>query len=101
MEDMLDYRAMGKRVRERRLALRLTQERLAECVDVSASFIGHIERGEKKASLETIARLSRELKSPMDYLALGVRPQCERYKCPLYVDFVELMHAYGLDGGKR
>ena len=54
MTDRLDYRAIGSRVRELRLQHKMTQEYLAELVDISPSFIDHIERGEKKPSLETI-----------------------------------------------
>lgn len=54
MTERLDYRAIGSRVRELRLQHKMTQEYLAELVDISPSFIGHIERGEKKPSLETI-----------------------------------------------
>ena len=39
MEDSLDYRSMGSRVRELRTRLKLTQENLAEAVGVSSSFM--------------------------------------------------------------
>ena len=53
----VDYRKMGTRVRQQRMLNNLTQEQLARKVGVSTSFIGHIERGEKKASLETVVAL--------------------------------------------
>ena len=71
MEDSLDYCAMGYRVRQLRTRLELTQENLAEAVGVSLSFIGHIERGEKKASLETVSRLAASLGTSIDYIVLG------------------------------
>ena len=52
--NLVDYVAIGKRLRSRREAMRLTQEALAGSAEVSTSFIGHLERGEKKPSLETI-----------------------------------------------
>ena len=48
---------MGARVRQQRRLNGLTQEQLAERTGVSNSFIGHIERGEKKASVETVVAL--------------------------------------------
>ena len=45
--------------------LRLTQEALAEKVEVSTSYIGHIERGQKRCSLETLVSIAG---------ALGVTP---------------------------
>ena len=40
----MDYHALGKRIREERLRLNLTQEKLAEEVGVSTAYIGQIER---------------------------------------------------------
>ena len=53
----MDYRGLGKRVRQQRVLNGLTQEQLSEKAGISCSFVGHIERGEKKASLETIVAL--------------------------------------------
>ena len=53
----MDYAKLGMRVRQQRVLNRLTQEQLAERAGVSNSFIGHIERGEKKASVETVVAL--------------------------------------------
>ena len=53
----MDYEKLGTRVRQQRVLNRMTQEQLAEKAGVSSSFIGHIERGEKKASVETIVAL--------------------------------------------
>ena len=53
----MDYKKLGMRVRAQRVLNELTQEELAEKAGVSTSFIGHIERGEKKASIGTIVAL--------------------------------------------
>ena len=53
----MDYRKLGSRVRQQRELNGLTQGQLAQKVGVSTSFIGHIERGEKKASMETVVSL--------------------------------------------
>ena len=45
------------RVRQQRELNEWTQGELAKKVGVSTSFIGHIERGEKKASVETVVAL--------------------------------------------
>ena len=58
----MDYKALGKRVRQQRAVAELTQEELAEKAGVSCSFIGHIERGEKKASIETLVCLCNAMK---------------------------------------
>lgn len=42
----MNYSASGKRVREERLRLNLTQEKLAEDVNISTAYLEQIERGE-------------------------------------------------------
>ena len=54
---MVDYKDLGMRVRTLRRKRSLTQEELAEQVGISASFMGHIERGSRVASLETVMQL--------------------------------------------
>ena len=95
MFDMVDYTAMGIRLKRRREEMNLTQKQLAERVGVSTSFIGHIERAEKIASLETMARLAYALDMAMDYLVLGIHPECLRDACPLYASIHELLKNYG------
>lgn len=50
----MDYKALGSRIRQQRKLMRMTQEELAAVSDVSTSYIGHIERGIKRCSLETL-----------------------------------------------
>ena len=57
----VDYEKLGVRVRQQRELSNLTQGQLARKVSVTASFIGHIERGEKKASVETLVALCNAL----------------------------------------
>jgi len=49
---------IGRKVRQERLKRGWTLEALAEKVDMNASFIGQIERGDKTASFDTLDRLS-------------------------------------------
>ena len=64
----MDYVDMGKRVRKQRQLIGLTQQELAERIGVSTSFVGHVERGTRKASLETLVALSNALGVGVDYL---------------------------------
>ena len=57
----VDYVKLGERIRKQRILNQLTQEQLAESAGISTSFVGHIERGEKKASIETIVALCNAL----------------------------------------
>ena len=57
----VDYVIIGSRVRRRRKESGLTQEQLAEMAAISTPFLGHIERGTRKPSVETLARLTEAL----------------------------------------
>lgn len=67
----MDYTAIGARVKYMREAKRLTQAVLSERANVSQSFLGHIERGTRVMSIETLARLAQALDCSTDYL-LGI-----------------------------
>lgn len=68
---MMDYVMLGKRVKIRRNILDITQSSLAETIGVSTSFIGHIERGTRKLSVETLYDLCKALDTTADFL-LGI-----------------------------
>ena len=67
----MDYKAIGQRVRNLRRMLGLTQAELAERVGIAASFLGHIERGTRVLSLETLMALCAALSvTPNDLLGM-------------------------------
>ena len=45
-----------------------TQEKLAEICDISTGFLGHIERGTRKLSLDTLFCIATVLNVSIDYL---------------------------------
>lgn len=65
----MDYKLLGMKIRLFRRKRGMTQEQLAERVDLSASFIGHVERGTRVSSLETLMKLCHVLQvTPNDLL---------------------------------
>ena len=67
----VDYVKIGKRIREARKAQNLTQEAASEKCDITSAYYGNIERGDKKMSIETLAKISQGLNLPVDYLLFG------------------------------
>ncbi len=53
---------LGRRLRGLRKSRNLTQEDLSELAGIHYTFLGHIERGNKSPSLETLSRLAKVLK---------------------------------------
>ncbi len=65
----MSYISLGNLIKSRRKEYKLTQAELGELVAVNASFIGNLERGNRKASFETYIKLSRVLNISMDLMA--------------------------------
>ena len=65
----MDYESLGMRIRRARKAAGMTQADLAEKLGISTSFLGHIERGTRKASLDTLVKMANELGVSLDSLA--------------------------------
>jgi len=64
----MDYKRLGVRIREERKRLNITQAQLAEAVDISDTYMGAIERGERSLTLDTLVRLVNRLGVTIDYL---------------------------------
>lgn len=64
----MDYKRLGKRIRDERKKLNLTQAQLAEAIDISDTYMGAIERGERCLTLDTLVRLVKRLGVTVDYL---------------------------------
>lgn len=59
---------LGKRIREVRKRLKLTQEKLAERVNISNVYLGEIERGNKMPSIPVFIAIAEALDVSCDYL---------------------------------
>lgn len=64
----LNYLIIGKRISTIRKERKLTQARLAECIDKSTGFISYIETGKKVLSLETLVQIANALGVSADAL---------------------------------
>lgn len=62
--------ALGKRIREERKRRNLTQEQLAEKLDVTTTYIGFVERGERCITLDKLTTLANILGVSVDYLLM-------------------------------
>lgn len=65
----LALREFGRRVRERRLELALSQEELAERADLHRTYISSLEQGRRNVAIRNIIRLAEALDiDPADLL---------------------------------
>jgi transcriptional regulator with XRE-family HTH domain len=56
---------IGDAIRFQRQQINLTQEKLAEAVNLNPKYIGEIERGEKIISIEALLRIAKVVKTPI------------------------------------
>ena len=68
MDNLINYKELGSRIRKSRKAAGVTQEKLGELCSLSAAHIGHIERGSRIPSLETLYKISLSLGVSIDEL---------------------------------
>lgn len=78
----LDYKAIGKRIKIARIKADLTQERLAEAVEISPTHLSNIETGTTRVSLTAIVNLANALSVTVDDLlcdsVIQAKPQFEK-----------------------
>lgn len=67
----MNLKAIGNRIKEQRIMKKISQEKLAELVDVTPSYISNIESGNRIGSLSTMMEIARVLDSSLDYLLLN------------------------------
>lgn len=63
---------LGFRIKQCRKLQKLTQEKLAELINVSPHYIYEIEKGKKTMSLSTLIDISSVLNISVDYLLFGI-----------------------------
>lgn len=78
MKNDFDYKALGERIRKARKQNNLTQEQLAEACDLSTAHIGHIERGTRALSIESLITISSVLNVSTDYLLLDISTSTDK-----------------------
>ena len=63
----LDFKAIGLKIKERRKSLGITQESIANALDVNPSHISNIECGRANPSLTTLIKIANLLQCSVDY----------------------------------
>ncbi len=102
----LDYKAIGKRIKIARIKADLTQEKLAETIELSPTHLSNIETGTTRVSLTTIVSLANALSVSVDDLlcdsVIKSKPQfekdiksiledCDDYEIRIIKDMMESM----------
>lgn len=75
-----DQKEFGKRLKETRLIRGITQEELAEILNVNKQHISRMERGITACSIDLLIELSCHLQISTDYLLMGKEPDTVNQK---------------------
>lgn len=65
---MINYKQSGQKIRIQRQTLGLTQEAIAEKINITPSCYSQIESGTRKAGINTFVAISQELALSLDYI---------------------------------
>ena len=102
----LDYKAIGKRIKIARIKADLTQERLAEMVEISPTHMSNIETGTTRVSLTAIVSLANALSVTVDGLLCdsvvkckvqfekdiaGILADCDEYEIRMVKDMAQAL----------
>jgi transcriptional regulator with XRE-family HTH domain len=89
VEVNIDYKIIGKRIKDARMKANMTQQTLGEMIDSSTVYLSRIERGETHVNLKRLMQISVALKVSIQYLVTGAIEESEVY---LNKEFQELLN---------
>ncbi len=84
-----DYTLIGKRIRKARENKGLTQEKLAEQLDVSNAYISKIERGRTPVNLDRLSELCVVLEETPEYILGGTNKASNDFLRIEIIDMLE------------
>lgn len=80
-KDVIDYKAVGRRIREERLKRDISQQELAALVQIKASNLSNIERGAGHAGLNTFIKIIAALDTTPGQLLQDLLPREKPENC--------------------
>ena len=84
----VDYSVIGERLKKARKEKGMTQEELAEKLDISIAFLSRVERGNSKINLKGLTQICDILGIPEGEILTGVSSKSQNY---LESEFAELL----------
>ena len=67
----IDYRLIGKRIKESRVAAGLTQEKVAETADITTVYLSKIENGKVTPTLDTLGEICEAISADIGFIVSG------------------------------
>ena len=89
-----DYSVIGRRIQNARLENKLTQEELADLMDISVAFMSRVETGKAQINLKRLIQISEVLHVSPGYLLTGSNKSSNTY---LKEDFKRILDDFTLN----
>ena len=70
----INFKKVGQNLRAERERIGQTQEQIADAIDVTPAFVGHLERAERSMSLNTLIKFCNYYHVTIDYLLSDILP---------------------------
>ena len=93
----IDYNIMGERIKKARLEKQLTQENIAEKLDVSVAFLSRVERGTSHINLKRLTQICEILGVSEGSILNGVSSNSDNY---LASEFNNILNSVSSDKQK-
>ncbi len=85
----IDYSVIGSRIKQARIAKNMTQEELADKIDISVAFLSRVERGNSHINLKRLNQLCGLLDVSEGYLLNGASSSSENYLDKEFTDLIK------------
>lgn len=77
---MIDYKVIGFRIKQQRTKLNMTQDTLAELVDITTVYLSKIENGHVHPTLDLLSSICSILNCDLGTILLDISPASNNYQ---------------------
>lgn len=77
---MVDYKLIGSRIKKQRESRKMTQEQVAELVDITIVYLSKIENGKVRPTLDTLSAICSVLDCDLGEILLNVTSESSKYQ---------------------
>ena len=96
--DKMDLTSVGAKIKKSRQAMNITQEQLAEKLEISTGFLSRVENGVSIAGFETYCEICEVLNITLDYLTNDILLPTKKKHCELaFHNAIENMNSTQID----
>ena len=85
----IDYSVIGSRIKEARISKNLTQEELADQIDISVAFLSRVERGNSHINLKRLNQICGLLDVSEGYILNGASNNSKNYLEHEFAEFLK------------